>query len=85
LPLLSRTQDTICNLPIQIGAVGQESGAITPEGALVALGRITYLYTTGRDGQRRAHLPRPDAHQSKILEAIGLSFPSKPKALKLVA
>jgi hypothetical protein len=67
------------------GAVGQESGGITPEDALVALGRITYLYTTGRDGQRRAHLPRPDAHQSKILEAIGLSFPAKAKALKLAA
>jgi transposase len=67
------------------GTAGEDGGAITPEDALVALGRLTYLYTTGRDGQRQARLPRPDGHQSKILEALGLSFPTKPKALKLAA
>ena len=67
------------------GAVGGDADAITPDDALVALGRLTYLYTTGRDGERHAHLPRPDGHQAKILGALGLSFPTKPKALKLAA
>ena len=67
------------------GTVGEDDAAITPEDALVALGRLTYLYTTGRDGQRQAHLPRPDGHQSKILDALGLSFPAKTKDLKLAA
>ena len=67
------------------GTVGEDAGAITPGDALVALGRLTYLYTTGRDGERHAHLPRPDGHQSRILDALGLSFPAKPKALKLAA
>lgn len=67
------------------GTVGGDGDAITPGDALVALGRLTYLYTTGRDGERHARLPRPDGHQSKILGALGLSFPTKPKALKLAA
>jgi transposase len=67
------------------GTVGEDADAITPDDALVALGRLTYLYTTGRDGERHAHLPRPDGHQAKILGALGLSFPTKPKALKLAA
>jgi hypothetical protein len=67
------------------GTVGEDADAITPEDALVALGRLTYLHTTGRDGERHAHLPRPDGHQSKMLDAIGLSFPAKPKTLKLAA
>ena len=65
------------------GTVGEAKDAITPDDALVALGRLTYLYTTDRDGERHASLPRPDAHQSKILDALGLSFPAKPKAAKL--
>ena len=65
------------------GAVGEDAGAITPDDALVALGRLTYLYTTGRDGERHASLPRPDAHQAKILEDLGLSFPAKSKSAKL--
>ncbi len=67
------------------GTVGEDDAAITPEDALVALGRLTYLYTTDRDGERQARLPRPDGHQSKILDAIGLPFPAKPKTLKLAA
>jgi hypothetical protein len=67
------------------GTVGEDPDAITPEDALVALGRLTYLYTTVRDGQRHAHLPRPDAHQSAILAALGLSFPTQPKVLKVAA
>jgi len=63
--------------------VGEDADAITPDDALVALGRLTYLYTTDRNGERHASLPRPDGHQSKILGALGLSFPAKPKAVKL--
>ena len=65
------------------GAVGEGKDAITPGDALVALGRLTYFYTTDRNGERRASLPRPDGHQAKILEALGLSFPTKPKVAKL--
>jgi hypothetical protein len=65
--------------------VGADPDAITPEDVLVTLGRLTYLYTTDRDGQRHAHLPRPDAHQSAILAALGLSFPTQPKVLKVAA
>jgi hypothetical protein len=63
------------------GTVGEDPDAITPEDALVALGRLTYRYTTDRDGQRHTHLPRPDAPQSAILAALGLSFPTQPKVL----
>lgn len=60
------------------GYVGEECDAITPEDALVVLGRLNYLYRTGPDGQRRAHLPRPDPPQSKILDALALtSRPSR--------
>ena len=47
--------------------------------AMLALGRLTYLYTTDRNGERHVHLPRPDAHQAKILKALGLSFPTQAK------
>lgn len=67
------------------GTVGEDAAAITPDDALVALGRLTYLYTTDRNGQRHAHLPRPDELQGSILNAIGLSFPLTPKAIKLAA
>jgi hypothetical protein len=67
------------------GTVGADLDAITPEDAWVALGRLTYLYTTDRDGQRHTHLPRPDTHQSAILAALGLSFPTRPKVLKVAA
>ncbi|SBT09858.1 transposase [Candidatus Accumulibacter aalborgensis] len=64
------------------GSTEDDPAAITPDDALVALGRLTYLYSTDRNGQRHPHLPRPDEQQAKILEAIGLSFPLKPKADK---
>jgi len=62
-----------------------DADAITADDALVALGRLTYLYTTDRNGHRHIHLPRPDEHQGKILAALGLSFPFKPKVDKRVA
>ena len=82
---LKVTRQFEAGLRTSFGAVGEDGGAITPDDALVALGRLTYLYTTDRDGQRHARLPRPDGHQAKILDAIGLSFPTKPKAIKLAA
>jgi hypothetical protein len=50
------------------GSTEDDPAAITPDDALVALGRLTYLYTTDRNGQRHTHLPRPDDQQAKILE-----------------
>ena len=64
------------------GSTEDDPAAITPDDALVALGRLTYLYSTDRNGQRHTHLPRPDDQQAKILDAIGLSFPLKAKANK---
>jgi hypothetical protein len=64
------------------GSTEDDPAAITPDDALVALGRLTYLYSTDRNGQRHTHLPRPDDQQAKILDAIGLSFPLKAKADK---
>jgi hypothetical protein len=61
------------------GTTGEDAAAITPDDALVALGRLTYLYTTDRNGERHVHLPRPDEHQAKILKALGLSFPTQAK------
>jgi len=62
------------------GTTDESPDAITPEDALVALGRLTYLYQTDQSGQRHTLLPRPDALQSQILDALGLSFPRKAKA-----
>ena len=67
------------------GSTEDDPAAITPDDALVALGRLTYLYTTDCNGQRHTHLPRPDDQQATILDAIGLSFPIKAKADKLAA
>ncbi|MFM8541629.1 MAG: IS1634 family transposase, partial [Nitrospira sp.] len=67
------------------GAIGETDDAMTPDDALLALGRLTYLYTTDRHGERHAHLPRPDLQQSTILDALGLSFPLKQKAVKRAA
>ncbi|SBT04676.1 transposase (fragment) [Candidatus Accumulibacter aalborgensis] len=67
------------------GTTEDNPAAITPDDALVALGRLTYLYSTDRNGQRHTHLPRPDEQQAKILDAIGLSFQLKAKPDKLAA
>lgn len=52
--------------------------AITPDDALVALGRLTYLYQT-HHGKRIARLPRPDEYQANILRALGITFPPNQK------
>lgn len=67
------------------GTTESSSTAITSDDALLALGRLTYLYSTDRNGQRHTHLPRPDEQQAQILGAIGLAFPLKPKAEKRAA
>ena len=67
------------------GSTESDPAAITPDDALAALGRLTYLYSTDRNGQRHTHLPRPDEQQAKILDAIGLSFPLRPKTDKRAA
>ena len=82
---LKITRQLEADLREACGTVGEDEDAITPDDALVALERLTYLYTTDCNGQRHAHLPRPDAHQGKILNAIGLSFPLKPTTVKLAA
>ena len=61
------------------GTTDEDAAALTPDDALVALGRLTYLYTTDRNGQRRVHLPRPDEHQGKILSARAWPSRSSPK------
>jgi len=61
------------------GTTDEDAATITPADALTALGRLTYLYSTDRDGQRHATLSRPDEQQAKILAALGLTFPNKPK------
>jgi len=67
------------------GSTESDPAAITPDDALAALGRLTYLYSTDRNGQRHTHLPRPDEQQAKILDAIGLSSPLRPKTDKRAA
>jgi ribosomal protein L11 methylase PrmA len=74
---LKITRQFEAGLRQSFGTTGDDATAVTPDDALVALGRLTYLYTTDRNGQRHVHLPRPDEQQSKILGALGLSFPLK--------
>jgi transposase len=61
------------------GTTDEHPDAITAEDALAALGRLTYLHQTDQ-GKQHALLPRPDALQSRILDALGLSFPRKANA-----
>ncbi len=67
------------------GTTDDDAATITPADALTALGRLTYLYSTDRDGQRHVSLPRPDEQQAKILAALGLTFPTKPKVERRAA
>jgi ribosomal protein L11 methylase PrmA len=82
---LKITRQLEAGLRQTFGTTDADAAAITLEDALVALGRLTYLYTTDRNGQRHVHLSRPDEHQGKILNALGLSFPTKPKVAKRAA
>jgi hypothetical protein len=82
---LKLTRQLAKSLRQTFGSTGEDADAITPEDALVALGRLTYLYSTDRNGDRHVYLPRPDQHQNKILKALGLTFPLKPKVDKRAA
>ena len=61
------------------GTTDQRRNAITLEDALAALGRLTYLHQSDSTGKQHTLLPRPDALQSRIFEALGLVFPRKAK------
>ena len=63
------------------GTTDDDRTTMTTEDALVALGRLTYLYREDK-GQRIAILPQPDEMQSSILNALGLSFPRKATTAK---
>ncbi len=67
------------------GSTDEDPTALTPADALTALGRLTYLYSTDRAGQRHVYLPRPDEQQAAIFAALGLLFPSTPKTEKRAA
>jgi hypothetical protein len=64
-----------CLRPV-FGTTDASACPMTPDDALVALGRLTYLHQSGAKGMRTL-LPRPDELQSSILDALGLSFPRK--------
>ena len=79
---LKITRQFEASLRQTFGTTDTDADAITADDALVALGRLTYLYSTDRNGDRHVYLPRPDEHQNKILKALGLTFPLKPKVEK---
>lgn len=56
-----------------------DGSPFTLKDALLALGRLTYLHQTV-NGQQQTLLSQPDAHQHKILDALGLAFPRKAKS-----
>jgi hypothetical protein len=82
---LKITRQFEASLRQTFGTTDTDADAITADDALVALGRLTYLYSTDRNGDRHVYLPRPDEQQSKILKALGLTFPLKPKVDKRAA
>ena len=82
---LKITRQLEAGLRQAFGTTDEDAAAITSDDALVALGRLTYLYSTDRNGDRHIYLPRPDEHQNKILKALGLTFPLKPKVDKRAA
>jgi hypothetical protein len=82
---LKITRQLEAGLRQTFGTTDEDAAAITLEDALVALGRLTYLYSTDRNGDRHVYLPRPDELQNKILKALGLTFPLKAKVSKRAA
>ena len=57
------------------GTTDDDPHALTLDDALTALSRITYLYYPIND-RTFARLPRPDATQSAIFSALGITFPN---------
>jgi transposase len=77
---ITRQFEAVC--ASTFGTTDDDAATITPADALTALGRLTYLYSTDRDGQRHASAtPRRTASQDPRL-LFGLSFPLKAKADK---
>jgi transposase len=63
-------------LQARFGTTDQDANTLTLGDALTALSRITYLYYHIK-GQVFARLPRLDALQQAIFEALGLNFPCR--------
>ncbi|HZD41031.1 MAG TPA: hypothetical protein VE131_09940 [Terriglobales bacterium] len=63
-------------LQARFGTTDQDANTLTIGDALTALSRITYLYYHIK-GQVFARLPRLDALQQAIFEALGLNFPRR--------
>lgn len=63
-------------LQARFGTTDQDANTLTVGDALTALSRITYLYYNIK-GQVFARLPRLDALQQAIFEALGLNFPRR--------
>jgi transposase len=61
------------------GTTDDDPGTLTVEDALLALGRLTYLYQIDSSGKQHTRLPRPDAIQSEIFDALGFPFPRQAK------
>ncbi|MGH8521853.1 MAG: IS1634 family transposase [Gammaproteobacteria bacterium] len=57
------------------GTTDEDPHALTLDDALTALSRMTYLYYPVND-KTFARLPRPDAIQSAIFSALGITFPN---------
>jgi hypothetical protein len=58
-----------------VGTTDDDLHALTLDDALTALSRMTYLYYPIND-TTFARLPRPDAIQSAIFSALGITFPN---------
>jgi hypothetical protein len=56
------------------GTTADDPRALTPEEALHALSRLTYLIYDVK-GRRYARLIQPDEQQHTLLDALGLHFP----------
>ncbi len=58
-----------------MGKIATGTEAVTIDDALVALSRLTYLHYESNEVSF-TRLPQPDALQSRILNALGLTFPA---------
>jgi hypothetical protein len=62
-------------LSAHFGTTDDDPYAVTAEDALVALGRLCFERLE-IEGKSVLRLPGPDARQSKILQALQVSYPS---------
>ncbi len=61
------------------GTTDSDPYAVTLKDALAALGRLCWLLYPVQEGLSFPLLPQPDAHQTRILQALNLHLPSKIK------